>query len=229
MVADRLIRIAYRLEDRGHEQFIPPLVRRMANEEAFNRGETLVFKEFSERIQSFPGLMSSHGNRVEKDLEQFLDDAQNYIDTDILVVCRDANSEGPHVRRKQLNEIVNAFPIAGSLHIVFALPDPYIGYWYLMDKVALAKALQIEQITLLIPKGKTERDFYKTLLKQICKEAGYSSNGIEYGKDIAAHLNINQMARNQPTFRSLLDDVRRSVCLLLQSKEHPPHQGEEQP
>jgi hypothetical protein len=237
MVADRLIRMAYFLEDKGHEQFVPPLVERLALIverlaliDAQQYGKMLSFQRVQVLAQSTERDSSySRGNRIDKDFKRFLSSSQRIIAADMVILCRDANSEGPQNRKRQLNDMIEKHSLIKTIPIVFAIPDPYIEFWYLMDRTALSKTLGLQRIQTKISSTSRDKKYYKDKLREVCAEAGLESNGIELGKEIVACMNVNQVAKNQQTVRDLQNDLRNVLHALYQRIVTPPHDEEEQP
>ena len=202
MAAERQMRITYFLEDIAHERFIPPLVERLARELqiAFERVDV------RGRTSSY-----SRGSRIVSDFKRFLHDAQQTMETDLIVICIDGNCVGHQEKRRQLQDECDKAHFAKP--VIFAIPDPHIEYWYLCDRVALCQALDVKKLDIQIPKAKCERDLYKHLLEEACDLAEISTTqrGIEYGPGIATHLNLLQTARSHPAFKAFYEDARQKL------------------
>jgi hypothetical protein len=145
------------------------------------------------------------------DFKRFLHDAQKAMETDLTVICIDGNCVGYNEKRRQLQGECDKAHFAKP--VVFAIPDPHIEHWYLLDQTALRQALGDKKLTIQAPKDKCERDLYKRLLEEACDRAEIptTQGGTEFGPAIVAHLNLMQMARSQPAFKAFYEDARQKL------------------
>ena len=197
MAAEDALRIVYFLEDNAHEQFIPPLVERLA-------GELGV----AHRRIPITASGYSRGSRVLEHFRRFLRDSANRLNADLLVVCADDDCVGFTAKHKQFQDEVDKSPL--PVPILYAIPQPYIEYWYLADKPALCKALDISSISITVPKGKCDRTIYKNLLEKACAEAGFESTGIEYGKDLVTALSLQRAMKHHPA-KTFIEEARQAL------------------
>ncbi len=128
-MAAKRVTVAYFLEDTAHEQFIPPLVHRVARE----LPDRVSVRDHI--IQAWGGSHSlAHFRRAMRDMRDAMA-AQHAssIACDIIVVCVDGNGVGPAQKRREIEDLVGKYV---TKPIVYAIPDPYIEWWYLCDQHA---------------------------------------------------------------------------------------------
>lgn len=199
-MADR-IKILYFLEDRAQEKFIKALVEKVA------LGESLILNNLKHDIRSGRG-----GSRVITEFRDFVkfNEKNGTIDFDLLVVAIDGNCQGHSKRKSELEKyITQDHPFKDK--VVYAVPDPHIERWYILDQRAFKNAVEIEKAPPL-PKYKCERNHYKQLLIQTLKEAdvGSSFGGTEYAERIVEHMeNIDILDRDNAGFRAFIQQLRR--------------------
>jgi pyruvate/2-oxoglutarate dehydrogenase complex dihydrolipoamide acyltransferase (E2) component len=113
-------------EDFAHEAFLQPLVRRIAAE----RGV-----EVELHVRG-PGGGAS---RMLAELSAYVKeiDRGRELLPGILIICRDANCRGYNDRKHEIDPIVQ--PIAER--VVYAIPEPHIERWMLIDPSAFKKAV----------------------------------------------------------------------------------------
>ena len=199
------IRILYFLEDRAQEGFITALVKRIASEESIAaaklhhdirsaRGGAKVITEFRNFIKNIKGVAAS--------------------DIDFLVVAIDGNCKGHNDRIKQLDNYVKEnHPFRGK--VVYAVPDPHIERWYLMDQRALKVGIGLEKA----PSSpsyecKRGRSHYKQILRQALKDSNISSllGGVEYAERIVDNIeNFESLSRQNAGFQAFLGNLRNML------------------
>ena len=83
MEDERHLRIVYFLEDKGHEQFIPPLVGRVG-------------KALGMQVENLPTTASrySRGNLIYQHFRSFIRDVDQRLRADVLIICVDEDCEG---------------------------------------------------------------------------------------------------------------------------------------
>ncbi len=173
------VRILYFLEDRAQEGLVKALVERVAKE------ESIVPYMLTHDVRS-----ASHGCRVVSEFESFIRDMKEMspADVDLLIVAIDGNCHGYRDRTKDLKRgIPTGHPLFGK--IVFAVPDPHIERWYIMDQRAFKLGVGIDRAPAM-PAYKCERNHYKQLLHQTLAEADISSlfGGTEYAESIVSKI-----------------------------------------
>ncbi len=144
-------KIALFVEDDAHRQVIGTLTQRLAKERQVNisldwrnatRGHGKVIQEFKDYLRD-----------VKKQGEPL---------PDLIIIATDANCEGWKDRVKKLDDQSAPAPI------IFAIPDPHIERWLLLDsaafKVVFGKGCDA-------PDQKCERDLYKQQLIRAIQSA----------------------------------------------------------
>ncbi|WP_373025845.1 DUF4276 family protein [Thioalkalivibrio sp.] len=184
-------RIALFVEDYAHQQFLGALIQRLAEESGVP-------------IQlDWRNARRGHG-AVVKEFKQYLRDVQMQGDEqpDLIVAATDANCKGLRDRTTALRGVT---PQA-DLNIVFAVPDPHIERWLLVDSGAFKKVFGRGCNA---PDQKCERARYKKMLIDAIRESGItpSLGGIEYAEDIVKEMDLGQAARNDASLQRLLEDL----------------------
>lgn len=182
------IRILYFLEDRAQEGFIKAIIERIAKE------ESMPVEDLIHDIRS-----ARHGSHVFIEFKNFLKDTSKstFSGDDLLVVAIDGNCKGYYDRIKQLEKNIKPeHPLKNK--VIYAVPDPHIERWYLMDQKAFKHGIDIKKAPNLAP-YKCKKDYYKQLLHQSLKESNVISllGGVEYGERI-----VNQ-----------IDDLDKYSCI----------------
>ncbi|MCK4763852.1 MAG: hypothetical protein KAW12_16740 [Candidatus Aminicenantes bacterium] len=205
-MADK-IKILYFLEDRAQESFVTALVEKVAEEESLPGG---ILKH---DVRSARG-----GSRSIKEFMNFISiyEKTGTLDFDLLVVAIDGNCKGHSERKKELEKcITRAYLFEDK--VVFAVPDPHIERWYILDQRAFKKGVGIDKAPPL-PQYKCERNHYKQLLIQTLKEAGVNSlfGGAEYAERIVEHMeNIDILDRANAGFKVFIRELRRKFRSIL--------------
>jgi len=199
------IRILYFLEDRAQEGFITALVKRVASELAI-ASDILVHDIRSAR----------HGSKAITEFRTFIKDTKHkkgeVIHGDFLVVSIDGNCKGCEQRVKQLGKYIKEdHPF--KERVVYAVPDPHIERWYLMDQKALKKGIGIEKAP-DVPTYKCKKDYYKKILYQALKESNVNSllGGSEYAEGIVANIdNLGLLAKQNAGFKTFIEDLKKML------------------
>lgn len=201
ILADR-VRILYFLEDRAQEGFVTALVERLARE------------------MSIPAKMLIHdvrnanrGSSVINEFKNFLKDTVHYPPySHLVVVAIDGNCKGYGERKKQLEKHIKpGHPFEDK--IVFAIPDPHIERWYILDQKAFKDGVGIDQSPPL-PKYKCEKNYYKQLLIRTLKEADINSllGVAQYAERIVKNIeNLNLLERSDDAFKFFVRELRRML------------------
>lgn len=184
-------RIALFVEDYAHQQFLGALLQRLAEESGV-----------SIRLD-WRNARRGHG-AVVNEFKQYLRDVQMQGDErpDLIVAATDANCKGLGERTKALTGVAQQT----DLRIVFAVPDPHIERWLLVDSGAFRKVFGRGCNA---PDQKCERARYKKMLIDAIRESGItpSLGGIEYAEDIVKEMDLGQAARNDASLQRLLEDL----------------------
>jgi len=184
-------RIALFVEDYAHQQFLGALLQRLAEENGIAVG------------LDWRNARRGHG-AVVREFKQYLRDVQRQGDEqpDLIVAATDANCIGLRERMNALRGVAQHT----DLRIVFAVPDPHIERWLLVDSGAFRNVFGRGCNA---PDHKCERARYKKMLIDAIRESGItpSLGGIEYAEDIVKEMDLGQAARNDASLQRLLDDL----------------------
>ena len=197
------IRIIYFLEDRAQEGFIKALVKRVASEESI-ASDSLIHD-----VRSARG-----GSRIVTEFKNFIRDTREFraIDIDFLVVAIDGNCKGHRERVEQLEKKIKSdHPL--KERVVYAVPDPHIERWYIMDQRALKVDIGLHRVPSL-PSYKCRRSHYKQVLNQALKESNVDSllGGAEYAERIVDSIrNLGSLGQQNADFQVFVEDLRRTL------------------
>ncbi len=185
-------KINFFVEDVYHREFLGALVQRLA---------TLY------KVQVEMNFVSAHGGhgRVLYELRQHMLDLQRNksSSSDLFIVATDGNCKGYVGRRQEIDKVVKDF--SGAL--VYAIPDPHIERWLLLDssafKTVLGKGCSA-------PLQKCQRDLYKRLLGDAIRNAvgNATFSGIEYIADLVNAMNLDYLERAEESLGRLLKELR---------------------
>ena len=182
-------------EDRGHEQLLPRLIQRLADEE-----------ECVCRVR----VVSARGGhpRVAKELETY----QKVVEKtgqlpDLLVVGIDANCQGFRKAKKQYE---GALSDELRSIAVIAAPDPHIERWYIADDVRFE---QIVGARPRLPARKCDREHYKVALERAVLKGGHTPtlHGLEFGPEIAQEINFYHAGKKDGAFRNFIGELRTKL------------------
>ena len=133
-------------EDYGHEEFVTALVERLSRENGIP-------------VKLIPRSVRGGHGKVVAEFRAYLRDLDHEREElpDLLIVATDANCNGYTKRRREIDEINEKF----KDFTVYAIPDPHIERWLLLDssafKTVLGKGCDK-------PDKKCSRDRYKQLI-----------------------------------------------------------------
>lgn len=187
-------KIAFFLEDLAQERLITALVLRMAAES----GLTVQYNVFN---------ATGGKGRVLSELKRYLNDFEKGNKTglpDVLIVAIDANCKGVNTRRKEIHA---AIPESFSGLTVYAIPNPHIERWMLIDSAAFRMAMGKGCSA---PKQKCDKDRYKILLANAVHEAGLVPllGGLEHADTIVENMDINATMNADKSFKHFIDQLR---------------------
>lgn len=184
-------RIVLFVEDYAHKQFLGALLQRLADE----NGAAI-------RLD-WRNTRRGHG-AVVKEFKQYLRDVQKQggEQPNLIVAATDANCKGLRERTNALSSVTQQ----ADLKIVFAVPDPHIERWLLVDSGAFKKVFGRGCNA---PDQKCERARYKKMLIDAIRESGItpSLGGIEFAEDIVKEMDLDQAARNDASLQRLLEEL----------------------
>lgn len=166
-------------EDSFHEKFIGAMLRRFADDYG-----VVVTSRF----------LSSQGGlpRMHCEFKNFLRDLsgqQRQLPESIIVVV-DANCQGHNGRKELMDGVLASYPQFQQL-VSYAIPDPHIERWMLVDPVAFQTVFG-RGCTL--PAVKCAKDEYKKLLRREIRESDIDAplGGEEFAEDIVKAMNLGQ-------------------------------------
>lgn len=196
------LRVLYFVEDRAQEGFIVALVERIASE--LSMPKSLLSPE----VKSGSG----RGSRVISEFVNFIGDIAEIevAGADMIVVAIDANCKGYMKKAELLTKNVEDTRFRDIL--VFAIPDPHIERWYLLDQEALKKGTGLKR-GIQPPAYKCEKNYYKTILRNALQEEGIDSlvGGSEFGPEIARNLSdLYAVGKQDPSFAKFVEDATKT-------------------
>ncbi len=154
------------------------------------------------------------GSRVYDELKKYIRDIQRGIEPrpDLLIVAVDSNCMGRNQKTRQLINVVGyaILPIT-----VFAIPDPHIERWMLLDGQAFKKVFRRG---VGLPDQKCDRDRYKKLLiDSISNEEGFYpvGGGMEFADEIVQHMRIDEI--QDTSFENFIKDFKGKIKELLRN------------
>lgn len=198
-----MVEVVLFAEDFGHEAFITPLIKRIAE---------------STGLQATVHPRSVRGGRgkVLTELKQYLSDLDRGRDLlpDLLVVATDANCQGLAQRHRAVDREAERFVHAYPGRLIVAIPDPHVERWMLVDSKAFKAVLGRGCNA---PDSKCERQRYKQALLQAMQAAGIVPplGGMEYAGDIVQHLDLERIGSLDESLGQAVSSLRKSLRNLL--------------
>lgn len=190
------------VEDYGHKEYLVPLIQRLA-------------KEYGIAVKIRVHSATGGFGKVGKEFDVYVRDLMKFKESlpDLVLVAEDANCSGFAERRKSLQQ--TAEPI--SERVVFAVPDPHIERWMLIDPSAFRTVLGTP---CQLPDQKCDRGRYKQLLAQAVKDAGVAPTlgGMEHAEDIVNSLDLRTCCKYDD-FSTFLEELNRHMRYWSQSQE----------
>ncbi|ROQ90902.1 DUF4276 family protein [Desulfosoma caldarium] len=184
------------VEDRAHEEFLKPLLFRIAAEEQV---------AVKVRVRSARG---GHA-RAGKELQLFLRLIQKGVEEcpDLFVVGIDGNCERFTKKRDQ---IATATGEAIPAKVIAACPDPHVECWYLADPDSFQQVVGYRPT---VGKTKCARDHYKTILANAVRQGGYppTLGGIEFAAELVTAMDLYRASKNDPSLKAFLGDLRAKL------------------
>lgn len=164
-------------------------------------------------------LSAQHGKgKVISELEKYFRQLAKQIINlpDAIVVAIDANCVGYHEKRKELEKLI---PMElKSLPFAFAIPDPHIERWLLIDSHAFKQVFGRGCQT---PDQKCDRNRYKTLLKEQIRQTGHNPllGGTEYADNIIGFMDLSyhNMLKLDESFARFVNEIIN----LFKAIKHP--------
>jgi hypothetical protein len=190
------MRVTLFCEDRGHEQFVAPLVRRLAREEGI-------------RAQVTTGNAAGGHGRALTEFRGFQKAVQRELRErpDLLVLIIDANCQGWHPVEKEVKRAIaeGVFP-----HSVVGCPDPHIERWYFADPQGFHQVVGVSPPQ---EQDKCERDFYKKLLSATLTKANVEvlTGPEELAPDLAEKMDLYRAGKSQPSLGAFVKALRAAL------------------
>ena len=181
--------IMFFVEDVAHRRVIGTLVKRMAEDQGVD-------------VQ-LDWRSARHGyGKVAQELKEFMQalGKQAGYRPDLVIVATDANCKGVSKRKNELD-----FGSA-EMPVVFAIPDPHIERWLLLDgeafKTVFGEGCQA-------PDKKCDRNRYKERLSNEIRKTGRVPplGGIEFAEDIVNCINIERASQDR-SFGRFVSELR---------------------
>jgi hypothetical protein len=157
------------------------LVNRIATEKGFSGNLYLL------------QTISARGSRVQDRFAEFVQQATSNPGLfDLLIVAHDGNCMGSVEREEELRKKVEKYMKALRGKLIFAIPNPHIERWYLLDKRAFSRSTGIRGEP-KVPTYKCRRDIYKEAVRQALAASGIRAllDGAQYGERIATNMNLH--------------------------------------
>lgn len=192
------VRVVYFLEDRAQEGFLQAIVERVAQEEGFSQDS------LSHDVRS-----ARYGSKVIPELRKFFNDLRKDREfiPDLFVVALDGNCKGYNDRAAQLRKLLKPTD-AFRDRIVFAIPDPHIERWYLMDQRALKEATGLERVPDM-PPYKCKKSHYKQVLRDALRPLRSLLGGAEFAEKIVQSMSdLEALGSVNAGFEKLIADLR---------------------
>jgi hypothetical protein len=186
------------VEDRAHEAFLVPMLRRIAQEES---------TEVSARVRSARG---GHGRAV-AELKLYQDVVEKAsgetTQPDLLIAGIDGNCSTFAKARKTIEGATRA-PFSDRL--VVACPDPHVERWYLADPESFKEVVGLWPT---VAKKKCARDYYKAALANVVRKAGHPATlgGIEFAQELVERMDLYRAGKNDRSLKSFVDDLRAKL------------------
>lgn len=191
------------VEDRAHEAFLVPMLRRIAEEE---------------RVVVTPRVRSGRGGhgRAVTELKLYQDlvrkGAAGTTNPDLLIAGIDGNCLTFANAKKA---IVAATQAPFSDRLIVACPDPDVERWYLADPESFKDVVGHRPT---IAKKKCARDYYKDALAKVVRKAGHPATlgGIEFAQELVERMDLYRARKNERSLKAFLDDLRGRLRTLRQ-------------
>ena len=130
-----------------------------------------------------------------------------------LVVVIDGNCKGVKKRIRDFSSFLNEQDLFTD-QVIYAVPDPHIEKWYMMDQKALKLGIGL-RVAPQLPPHKCKKNYYKDKLYdaiQLDLNSEPESSGSEYAEDIVNNINnIYRFAQLDEGCKRFIDDLRALV------------------
>lgn len=182
-------------EDSFHESFVVPLVQRVARETGI---------DVQCKVRTARGGLA----RMAGELKLFLQEVEAMKDTlpGALIVVADGNCKGTAERRKEFSSQDSIARLGDQ--VVYAIPDPHIERWILVDAQAFKKVFGTGCRAL--PAVKCVKGEYKKILREEFRNADFvpALGGREYAVDIVEAMDLDRASREDNAFSECVKSLR---------------------
>ncbi len=185
-------------EDIAHETVLSSLIRRLSE-------ETNVPTEVL--VRSATGGVGRVIRELRQFIRQFSRESNPEPIPDLMIIARDANCQGVMDRERELTDVMKDY----SGGHAFAIPDPHIERWLLLDSAAFKMVFGKGCSP---PDQKCDKDRYKELLRHAIRDADQVAllGGIEYAEDIVKAMDFSRIeAADSNSFGRFLKEMRRHL------------------
>jgi len=184
------------VEDRAHEEFLVPLMERVAQEE----NVTLRWRLRIAR-GGRPRVMTAYREY------QIVLEKTGAATADLMVVSIDGNcATFADARRSVRGRTRDRY----AHMLVVASPDPHIERWYLADPKSFQAIVGTRP---KIGPEKCLRDHYKQVLANAVRRAGHpqTRRGVEFGRELARAMDLFRAGKNVPSLKAFVGDLREGL------------------
>jgi hypothetical protein len=149
----------------------------------------------------------SKGGGSIKAMSDYLKDFGEDNAGDCFVLGSDGNCKGFTKKRNMLEKNVKQSHLLDKT--IFAIPDPHIERWYLVDENALSNAVG-ERVAGNPPGHKCDKGFYKNLLKSSISKTGVipMQGGAEFGADVGNLMDFYKAGKQDQGLKYFVESVR---------------------
>lgn len=185
------------VEDRAQEEFLQPLVIRLAREGSM---------KINLRVRNARG---GHARAIQEfeQYQKLLERGAVTPGPDLLVVCIDGNCSTFAKKRREIQQKV--LPSLAT-PVVVACPDPHVERWYLADVEAFRRTVGHQPA---LGKRKCARGHYKEMLIKAVRKAGHppTLGGIEFARELAESIDWYRAGRADRSFKVFVNDLRSAL------------------
>ena len=192
------------VEDRAHEEFLRPLLRRIVVDEGFE--PSLQFRN----VRGGAARAMQQFRAYQQLLEGGLLSGRH---PDLLVVAMDGNCTTFPVKR---DEIKRETKESVRHMLVSACPNPHIERWFLADPDSFYQVVGYRPDVVA---EKCERNYYKEALRTAIQQGGHvpTLGGVEFASDLVARMDLYRAGKTDASFKAFLDDLRNGLKSLRRS------------
>ena len=193
-----LLLVEFFLEDNAHQQFLVPLVERVAREE-----EVDLRCRVRNARGGHAGAMGSF-ERYQILRERGVGGPEVPA---LLVVAIDGNCSSFTETSKSIRDATRE-PFVHTL--VTACPDPHIERWYLADPKSFQTVVGTQPS---VSRRKCARGYYKGILAAAVADGGHPATlgGVEFGKELADEMDFFRAGKTDSSLKAFVGDLRTGL------------------